>query len=345
MPTRHLGIVAACLLACACSRGPGLKLTLIDHSVQKPSNVAVYFTVDTADGDPVAGLEADSFRIYEDDRLVSIHESKQTILNPEVAAEHFTLLLVDMSGSVTESGDLHRVVHAAGAFSERVGSIQKTAVYAFDGRRDIVRITGFSGSGGTVESGVEKLSSFRTKDPSTNLNGAVIEAIQVLDKQLARARAPLRFGTLVVFTDGTDRAARVTRDELHEALDQTGYDIFVIGVGSEIDEGELGAIGRSGTVMTKNREEVAQAFEEAASRIEAAAKRYYLLGYCSPARAGTHSVRIEAVVDGERGSLTYEFDAKGFRPNCDPTKKPRFDVRRPKPITKTAPAAPAPAAS
>jgi len=316
-------------LAAGCGGSQGLRLTLLDASVQKPSNVAVYFTVDTADGEPVAGLEAGSFSIYEDGNLVSAHESKQTILNPEVAAEHYTLLLVDMSGSVTESGDVFRIVDAAGAFSERVGKYQKVAVYAFDGRAEIVRITPFTSSGGAVESGVGRLGSFRSKDPSTNLNGAVVEALRVLDKQLAHSHAPLRFGTVVLFTDGTDHASRVTREQLHEALDASDYDVFAIGVGSEIDAGELNAIGRSGTVMTKNREEVADAFAQAAERIEAMSRRYYLLGYCSPARAGTHEVRIETSYGGKSGGLSYEFDAKGFGPNCDPTKKPRFDVRRP----------------
>ena len=127
------GRVAALLFLLA-GCGPGLQLTLIDASVQKPSNVAVYFTVDTSAGDPVPGLQADSFRIYEDDRLVSVHESQQTILNPEVAAEHFTILLVDMSGSVTESGDVPAVVAAADEFADRVGQYQKVGVFAFDGR-------------------------------------------------------------------------------------------------------------------------------------------------------------------------------------------------------------------
>ena len=32
----------------------GLKLQMVDHSVHKPSNVAVYFTVETRGGQPVA---------------------------------------------------------------------------------------------------------------------------------------------------------------------------------------------------------------------------------------------------------------------------------------------------
>src|SRR5262252_9627398 len=98
---RPLALFLVGLSGCA-----GLKPQLVQASVQKPSNVAVYFTVDRYNGDPVPGLTAEQFHIYEDDKLVSPFESKQTILNPEVAAMHYTLLLMDMSGSVTKSGSV-----------------------------------------------------------------------------------------------------------------------------------------------------------------------------------------------------------------------------------------------
>src|SRR5262245_39799034 len=101
--SRTMRVLALLVLLPACS---GLHLNTINHSVKKPSNVAVYFTVDRSNGDPVGGLTADRFHIYEDGSPVSVMESKQVILNPEVAAAHYTLLLVDMSGSVTQSGQV-----------------------------------------------------------------------------------------------------------------------------------------------------------------------------------------------------------------------------------------------
>lgn len=322
--------ILLCLLLAACGGSQGLHLTLLDASVQKPSNVAVYFTVDTHDGEPVAGLDASSFHIYEDGRLVSVHESKQTILNPEVAAAHYTLLLVDMSGSIVESDDVPTIVAAARQFADRVGKYQEVAVYAFDGRKELSGVIDFTGNADRLHRGIEKLDAFRSRDPSTNLNGAVINALRVLDRQLGRARAPLRFGTLVVFTDGSDRAARVSREELDAALNATEHEIYVIGVGAEIDEAELRAIGRSDAILSRRREDIAASFEQVAARIEAMSQRYYLLGYCSPARAGTHEVTIEASAGSLHGSLSYEFSAEGFRPDCDPTKTPSFDVRRPR---------------
>ena len=332
---RHLAVVMSISSAGAIPLGCGgsnesLRLTMLNASARRPSNVAVYFTVDTPDGEPVPGLTAESFRIYEDEQPVSVAESKQTILNPEVAAEHYTLLLVDMSGSVSESDDVPVITRSVQAFADRVQKFQKVGIYAFDGSPRIHEIAGFS-AGPSLSSGAARLDSFRPRDPSTNLNGAILEAFKVLDRRLRQSRAPLVFGTLVIFTDGTDRAGRVTRDQLHEELDQVELDVLVIGVGDEVDPGELDAIGRNGAIISKDRNQIAASFEDAAARMEAMSRRYYLLGYCSPARAGEHEVRIETEVGGRSGSLTYRFRADGFGPNCDPNRPPSFNVRRPPP--------------
>lgn len=303
-----------------------MRLNLVDSAYQRPSNVAVYFTVDDAHGDPIPGLEADDFRIYEDGELVSEAESKQTIVNPEVAAEHYTLVLVDMSGSVSESDQVPLIEAATQELTEQLGQYQKVAIYAFDGSEGIHRITGFTGSAGAVTAGAGRLTNFRPRDPSTNLHGAVVAAIEELDRELERARAPLRFGTVVVFTDGSDRAARVTRQEMGRAIEESPYDIFAIGVGDEISEDVLSYVGREGYVMVDDRAAIRAAFQRIGERIVAMTQRYYLLSYCSPARAGTHTVTIEAVTDRGSGTLSYEFDATGFGPNCDPSRPPPFDT-------------------
>jgi hypothetical protein len=319
-------LVCGCLAGSGC--GSGLHLNLIDGSVRRPSNLAVYFTVDTSAEEPVPGLTAESFKIYEDDQPISVHESQQTILNPEVAAQHHTLLLIDLSGSVTGSGDVPVIQEAARGFAERVQKYQKVALYGFDGSAQIHAIAGF-GAGGGVAAGVKHLGAFKARDPSTNLNGAVIEGIKVLRHQMRSSSAPLTFGTLVVFTDGTDRAHRVTREQIEKEYENLEIDVMVIGVGAEIDEGYLRRIGKNGAILNKDRSQIAKAFENAAARVEAFSKRYYLLGYCSPSRAGQHDVRIEAHHGGQSGSLTYHFDATGFSSNCDPTQKPSFNLRRP----------------
>ena len=278
-------LTPALLAGCA-----GLRLQMVDRSVQKPSNIAVYFTVDTTRGDPVPDLAPTDFHIYEDGQPVSVFESQQTILQPEVAAAHFTLLLVDMSGSVVASPDMDKVVAGAASFAQRVGRYQKMGVFAFDGSPHITPIVPFGA--GNPQGTLNAFASFHPKDPSTNLNGAIVEAIKTLDHQMSQSSLPLRFGTLVVFTDGTDHAARVSREALYNALGQADVEIYAIAVGAEVNPGEIHAIGRNGTFTSNNSADIRRGFDEIGQRIEGFSRRYYLLSYCSPARAGQHDVEI-----------------------------------------------------
>ena len=113
--TRSSRILTLLALACALlliACGGGLRVTKINTDHKKPNNVWVFFTVERGD-EPVGGLTADDFEIYEDDDLVSKFESKQTIQNPEVAAVTYTMLLLDFSGSITEADKADQVVDAA----------------------------------------------------------------------------------------------------------------------------------------------------------------------------------------------------------------------------------------
>ena len=332
---RLVSFTAALALTGACST---VELKRINSAEDKPNNVWVFFSVEQ-NGEPVPNLSADDFEIYEDSQLVSKFESGQVIQNPDVAAVMYTMLLLDMSGSITESGESNALVDAAQMFNEKVGKTQKVAVFAFDGGEKIRPVVRFTESQQPVEGGLESLRTYRAQDPSTNLHGAVVQGLQELDKSLQKDERPLKFGTLVVFTDGTDRAARVTSDEMFAEMNKPEYenfDIFAIGVGAEIEQGSLATIGRDGTELAQDRAKVEEAFGNVAEKIEAQSKRFYLLSYCTPARKGDHAVRIEANIPGEsggstgKGALEYNFNADKFGPppSCDPQRKPAFKLDR-----------------
>ena len=327
-------LVAALLALAGLGCGGGLRVNRINSAQKKPANVWVFFSVDTDDKEPVGGLTAEDFEIYEDGELVSKFESKQTIQNPEVAAVMYTMLLVDMSGSITESGQADPLVDAAKSFSERVGKTQKVGVYAFDGDPKIHSVVPFTEAQGSVDGGLEGLRKYKAKDPSTNLHGAVVEGLKELKKELDKDKRPLKFGTLVVFSDGTDRAARVSRGDMLNEMDKEDYEsyqIFVVGVGAEIEKAKLDDIGRDGTELVADQTKVKEAFDKIAAKIEAHMKRFYLLSYCSPARAGEHEVKIVANSKDPEGSgeLEYKFNADGFGspPECDPKTPPTFDLK------------------
>ena len=315
----------------ACSQQ--LTLTRINSAEQKPNNVWVFFTVEHGD-EPVGGLEAGDFEIYEDGSLVSPFESQQVILNPEVASVMYTMLLLDMSGSITESGRIDDLVDAAQLFTEQVGKTQKVGVYAFDGAEHIRPVVPFTETEGAVKGGLDGLRKYVPRDPSTNLHGAVVEGLAELHGALERERKPLKFGTLVVFSDGADRAARVSRDEMLEEIRKDEYesfDMYAIGIGDEkeLEAASLRDIGRDGTEEGTDHAKVQEAFARIADTIEAHATRFYLLSYCTPARKGTHEVEIRVQTKEPkqaRGNLGYDFDADGFGPppKCDPERAPTF---------------------
>jgi hypothetical protein len=321
-------------LAALTGCGGGLTVTRVNSAQRKPNNVWVFFTVDKGRKDPVAGLTAEDFAIYEDGGLVSKFESKQTIQNPEVAVAMYTLLLVDMSGSVTESGQADALVDAAKSFSDQVEKHQKVGVYAFDGEAKLHPVVPFTEAQGSVQGGLDGLRKYKAKDPSTNLHGAVVEALRELKESLDKEKKPLKFGTLVVFTDGTDRAARMSREDMKREVSDDkyqNYEMFAIGVGAEIEKAHLEDIGKDGTELASDQAKVKDAFDKMAVKIEAHTKRFYLLSYCTPARKGEHLVRIEAKRKDptESGSLEYKFVADGFGPppDCDPNAPPTFDMR------------------
>ena len=221
---------------------------------------------------------------------------------------------------------------AAQLFTERVGKTQKVGVYAFDGASRLHSVVPFTESEGSVKGGLEGLRSYKPQDPSTNLHGAVVQGLQTLHEGLEREDKPLKFGTLVVFSDGADRAARVSRREMEEELDKeeyANYELFAIGIGDEkeMEQAQLDDIGRDGTEYGKDDAKVVDIFERVAARIEAQTKRFYLLSYCTPARAGEHKVRIEVELkEGGTARAEYAFDAEGFGPppECDPERAPTF---------------------
>jgi hypothetical protein len=310
----------------------GLQLTPIQLTQQNPSNVALYFQARTGSGDPASGIAAEQFRIYEDSHLVSLDESKQTLLNPDLFAAYYTILLVDVSGDATDDPMAEAIGQAANAFAARIDKVQKLSVYAFDGGPDLYPIVSFFDSPESAESKARSLASFKPKDPSSNLNGAIVGALAELDDALGKASQPLRFGTLVVFAAGADRAGRVSTDSMLQRVRSKPYDIFAIGLGPKITDEQLRSIATSGRAMAADKTFLGKAFDDVAAKVEGGSKSYYLLSYCSPSRAGKHEVRVEAtVVDpktkGEQtGSLRGDFDATGFGPGCDPKTPPAFDA-------------------
>jgi hypothetical protein len=338
----------------------GVHVDAVATSVQKPSNVAFYLSVVNGEK-PATGLFEKNFQIEEDGQELSPEQTRQMLLPRDMVAIHRALLLLDMSGPVTEGETRQRIAEAAARFVARAHVAEPVTVYAFDGSPSI-KLLAEVPQGTDDVSDIPGLATFTPSDTSSNLNGAVIEAASQLDARLMTAQKPIRIGSLVVFARGPDLAGRVDEEKMRDALRASNQLVFAISI-KDTPGFRASRIGRDGAFEADSPVSLLHAFDEAGERVADTVSRYYLLSYCSAARAGQRHVRVKVVTKDDEGketsgSMSADFDATGFTSGCDPAERPRFVVQpkpkpdvddkdkgadKPKP-SKAAPSKPAPAA-
>ena len=319
---RALVIVLAAALP-ACGLLGGVRVDAVDTSVQKPANVAAYLAVSAGD-EPVTDLEAKNFHVYENGQELDARQIQRTLLSRDAVTHERVLLLVDVSGHPTpeQRADYAR---AAEAFVRKLQASVNVGVRAFDGSPGLKSVGDYARGGSSLSAAaLLKLSS---KDESRDLNGAVVAGLTELDRAAQNSPKPVELGTLVVFANGPDLAGRTEPRTLDEMLEKTNHAVIGIVVGP--DAGYLG-FARDGVIRAQGGDTLAIAFEEAGARVAATHAKHYVLSYCSPARAGTRSVRVEVVHEDKEGhehsgSVEFEIDASGFSPGCNSETLPRFE--------------------
>ena len=327
----------------------GLRLALPADGLttSAPAKVSLFFTIDTTTGAPVAGLASGQFELFEDGSKVSVFESQVTVQPKGQRYRMSSLLLLDLSGSVLKSGNFPALREAATRYIDQVLSHssdgQVIALSVFDGRTALSPVVGFTHDAATLKAGLAHLgdrqcttnadcAAFPDRracggwlcvDDSTNLNGAVVQGIDLLERELlSQSELPFKDGAMVLFTDGTDQAARVSAAAAEDAVNRSAVHTFTIGLGGEVDEPTLRRLGKDGYLPAAQATELSAAFRQIADRIVSLASRFYLLEYCSPKRSGTHTLEVKAnaaAADGSplTGSLTGSFDATGFQSGCE----------------------------
>jgi hypothetical protein len=316
---------AALLLLSGCGVFRHVNVEPLATAAQRPSNVGAFVAV--SDGEqPLTELTPSNFRVYENEQLVPSDQTQLTLLDPKLVAASQVVLLVDMSAAQTPAA---RTLAAKGAlnFVEKVAPHAAVSVFAFDGGQNLVPIAALPRGNQAVT--MAALESFTPRDPSRNLNGAVLAGLGKLDMALAQSGKIVRIGTLVIYTAGPDVAGRVDRDKAHDAVWESPYDVFTIGVGEQADAAE--DLARRGLVRAQAPDTLPIAFEEAADKTLQLLQKHYLVSYCSPARAGTRRLRLEVSYvnkEGEEhhGDFETEFKAQGFGPGCNPEVTPHFTL-------------------
>ncbi len=307
-----------------------LNITFEKQTVAKPANVSVLFKVQTKDGTPVPGLLATDFTVYENDALISQYESQQAIIPKPGQFKSHIMLLLDLSGSILNSDSLTKVKQASKSFisavmpdsgAENFGAIDM-GIYWFDGAADIHQlVSSFITDKNFLLSSIDGINENITKDASTNLYGAVVSGIDKVKKTIDSSQQFVSVGSLVMFTDGTDQAGRLRKEDALNAVNNAAktISVYAIGLGGEIDETVLKGIGKNGFVFAQDLEELVPKFEQIAGKIKDDVNSHYLLQYCSPKRKASHTLKLVAKSKELIGTLKTCFCATGFEGGCKVT--------------------------
>ncbi len=309
-----------------------LTVEVQDLFVAPPSRVSVFFRVKDQDGRPIAGLDPSNFVVKEkgrnDDeaRLISEDEAQRILSDNKQVFDYKVMLLLDLSGSVVNN-DLTGLKEAAREFvidvmTADVNSSTQIGIWWFDGADQLHPLIDFTSNAVAIQEAIIGINSSMTQDLSTDLFGAVIKATQLAEAELQASdiQGVMAASSVIVFTDGTDQAARYAREDAYEAVNSASQNInyYTIGLGAEIDETVLRKLGTDSSVFADDAATLAAKFEEIAQLIYDETNSFYLFEYCTPKRdgSGINDLVIQ-VVDGNReGETMTTFDATGFKSGC-----------------------------
>lgn len=323
---KTLAICAAFAVG-GCALFGGLRANAVASTAEPPANVAVYLSV--RDGDePITDLSAGNFQLLENGQPLSSTDTGLTLLQRDTVALHRVLLLVDIS-TAKDAGTRVQLSRGVASFVDAVRKAQAVTVMAFDGSAEPRLVAEYPQGAGDKLERVAALEPMAPKDPSRNLHGAVLHGIKHLDARLMSAKKPIRVGTLVIFTAGPDLAARVQREEAEEKIRNSPHHVLSIIVANEATEPDLGELAKDGLVRAPSVQMAGIGLDEASRKVNALEQQYYLLSYCSPARAGMRRLTIDVKRttlegDEQNASAEVDFNAAGFGPGCDPARIPRF---------------------
>eukprot|EP01062_Namystynia_karyoxenos_P061469 TRINITY_DN5376_c0_g2_i4.p1 TRINITY_DN5376_c0_g2~~TRINITY_DN5376_c0_g2_i4.p1 ORF type:complete len:2322 (+),score=604.66 TRINITY_DN5376_c0_g2_i4:75-7040(+) len=334
---------------------PGGPLSFTRFNQSADSRISLDFNASCRDGLPFGGISfspcetLSSLRLLESDstgvfRRVSLYESRPRITCLSDPVHVLSLLLLDTSASVVRgSGGLPTLKAAVLAYLDGLRKklpSHTVAMHTFDGRAGTRELMGFSSDINTAKNAINRLTCDGTAecvDPASNLYGAVVHVHQTVLRDFhnsALAVAPdgsRRQPYLVIFSDGTDSAARATLQQAVQVA-ALGRSVIAVGLQGEVaapsmsfsargaDSEALNRLSTNG-VFIADTEDLAAAFKGVADAIATSSATRFRLDYCSPKRNGVRTLRLQFTPQGgasQGQTVTYweqSFDATQFR--CD----------------------------
>jgi Mg-chelatase subunit ChlD len=313
---RALALCAALFSAC----GPTCpEIEKIDAVAEPPGLVQVLLAV-RCDGAPVTTVTADGVTLTENDTALTGSEGGFVLERSDVALQARTLLLLDVSDSAVQDETLEITRQVALDFAtDVIAANQRVAIALFDGAAEIRMFRDWTADLAAVESALAALGPEDQVDPSTNLNGAVIQGIATLDAALAPdvEGELISVGSLVVFTDGVDRAARESDSAARDAVSGSDHAVFVIALaGDDALVSDLEALAKDGLFRAEDPSALEAAFRDLSLALVAESQKYYRLSYCSPLRRPRATLKIALTLGEETDEISFSYPTGDFGPGC-----------------------------
>lgn len=291
----------------------------IDASSDTPAFVRVLFSVQCRD-EPVTDLSSADITLFEGGEQVVGSEATWELEPHSATLETYSLLLIDVSDSIIDSGTLEVAREVAIEFATALtGSNQQVSVAIFDGHEEIRTVISFSADASELSDAIEGISAADQLDESTNLNGAVLQGLAILDEAVVPdvEAELLSVANLVIFTDGVDRAGRESDSAAKNAVSGSDHQVFVVGLAVTGEAADtLAELGKDGYFAADDPEDLFTTFDAVTERLVDEVNKYYRLTYCSPLREPRATLRIEVAWDDRTSSIKYSYPTKDFGAGC-----------------------------
>lgn len=282
--------------------------------------IGMFFGVETCAGTTVKseilGPLDSAFKVLEDGNALG-DESYVALFHRDV--ESFVAIALDLSGSLQR--DQATLIAVIAQLKQMVQALQPAAgeppvsVELIVFGRTVPPSLGFTQDLSQIVAQLDAIQAnpaAAVSDPGgTNLYGAVNQGMADLSVAAATrlaqtSGAVVTTGTLVTVTDGRDSSG------VNLKTIPKRFNAISVGISNEIDDTDLTKIGPQGSFLAPTQPDWAAAFDTVVQRVLEYPKRSYLLGYCSPAFAGTHAVTVTLAGQTAKANATCSLDAAKF---------------------------------
>ncbi len=205
-------VLVPLLGASAQTEGGQVHITQVDNS--KFPQVTVYVSVTDTNGNPLP-VDPGQIQISENGKLMQPGQ----VSGAGGVGPLTTLLVIDISGSMTSSGKIAAAKTAAESYVDQMRSGDQAGLLSFNTQATYVQT--ITADKAALKQAIESLS----PKGNTAMFDALVQAAQILQTVSGRK-------AIIVLTDGIDNASIHTQDEVIQSIGAGGLSISTIGFGN-----------------------------------------------------------------------------------------------------------------